>query len=105
MPIRHYLQGHRFEAETARLLGLAFEMTLVSLQHAEGPVALTRDAVAQKIIELAKGGERDLERLCDEVLKATKLISHPNPLPRRASRLGPPRALRRQSLTPSAPVC
>ena len=26
MPIRHYLQGHRFDAETARLLGVAFEM-------------------------------------------------------------------------------
>jgi hypothetical protein len=60
------LQGHRFDAETARLLGVAFEMTLVILQHSEGPVAPTRDAVAQKIIELAKAGERDPERLCDE---------------------------------------
>ena len=44
--------------ETARLLGVAFEMALVTLQHADGPVAPTRDAVAQKIIELAKAGER-----------------------------------------------
>src|SRR6476469_7160034 len=44
--------------ETARLLGVAFEMSLVTLQHADGPVAPTRDAVAQKIIELAKAGER-----------------------------------------------
>jgi len=36
MPIRHYLQGHRFDPETARL-GVAFEMALVSLQHADGP--------------------------------------------------------------------
>jgi hypothetical protein len=42
MPIRHYLQGHRFDPETARLLGVAFEMALVTLQHAEGPVAPTR---------------------------------------------------------------
>ena len=62
MPIRHYLQGHRFDPETARLLGVAFEMALVTLQHADGPVAPTRDAVAQKIIELAKAGERDPER-------------------------------------------
>ena len=61
MPIRHYLQGHRFDPETARLLGVAFEMALVTLQHADGPVAPTRDAVAQKIIELAKAGERDPE--------------------------------------------
>ena len=52
MPIRHYLQGQ----------GVAFEMALVTLQHAEGPVAPTRDEVAQKIIELAKAGERDPER-------------------------------------------
>ena len=83
MPIRHYLQGHRFDAETARLLGVAFEMALVILQHLEGPVAPTRDAVAQKIIELAKAGERDPERLCDVALKATQpmapvIISDPS---------------------------
>jgi hypothetical protein len=81
MPIRHYLQGHRFDPETTRLLGLAFEMALVSIQHAEGPFAPTRDAVAQKIIELAKAGERDPEPLCEGALKATMLISDPNPLP------------------------
>jgi hypothetical protein len=30
MPIRHYLQGHTFDPETARLLGVAFEMALVT---------------------------------------------------------------------------
>ena len=86
MPIRHYLQGHRFDAETARLLGVAFEMALVALQHADGVIAPTRDAVAQKIIELAKAGERDPERLCEGALKgiqsrAPALISDPNPPP------------------------
>ena len=75
MPIRHYLQGHRFDAETARVLGVAFEMALVALQHADGVVAPTRDAVAHKIIELAKAGERNPERLCDEALKATQPIA------------------------------
>ena len=84
MPIRHYLQGHRFDAETARVLGVAFEMALVALQHADGLADPTRDAVAQKIIELAKAGERNPERLCDEALKATRpmapvLISAPTP--------------------------
>ena len=50
----------------------------MTLQHADGPVAPTRDAVAQKIIELAKAGERDPERLCDGALKATMLISDPS---------------------------
>ena len=92
MPIRHYLQGHRFDAETARLMGVAFEMALVALQHADGVIAPTRDAVAQKIIEPAKAGERDPERLCDGALKATQpmapvLISDPSPLPPHASPL------------------
>jgi hypothetical protein len=65
MPIRHYLQGHRFAPETACLLGVAFEMALVTLQHADGPVARPETPVAQKIIELAKAGERDPKRLCD----------------------------------------
>src|SRR4051812_35116582 len=90
MPIRHYLQGHRFDAETARVLGVAFEMALVALQHAHRAVAPTRDAVAHKIIELARAGERDPERLCDEGLKGTQPvvpfpIRDPNPLPPRAS--------------------
>jgi hypothetical protein len=70
MPIRPHLQGHRFDAETVRLLGLAFEKALVALQHADGVVSPTRDAVAQKIIELAKAGERDPERLCDTAVQA-----------------------------------
>jgi hypothetical protein len=37
MPIRHYLQGHRFDPDTARVLGVAFEMALVALQQAEAP--------------------------------------------------------------------
>jgi hypothetical protein len=95
MPIRDSLQGHKFDAETARLLGVAFGMALVTLQRAEGIASPTRDAVAQKIIELAKAGERDTERLCDGALKATEplapvLISDPNPLPPNASQPAQP---------------
>ena len=72
MPIRAYLQGHRFDAETVRLLGISFEMAIVALQQADGTVSPTRDAVAHKIIELAKAGERDSEQLCDGALKATQ---------------------------------
>jgi hypothetical protein len=90
MPIRAYLQGHRFDAETARLLGIAFEMAIVALQQGDQIVSPSREAVAQKIIELAKAGERDPERLCDGALKATQpvapvLISDPSPLPPHAS--------------------
>jgi hypothetical protein len=61
-------------------------MAIVALQQADGTVSPTRDAVAQKIIELAKAGERDPERLCDGALKATQpmapvLVSDSSPLP------------------------
>ena len=52
--MRQHLQGHGFDPETARLLGLAFEMALVALQHADRVVSPTRDAVAQKIIEVLR---------------------------------------------------
>jgi hypothetical protein len=70
MPIRQYLQGHRVDPETARLLGVAFEMALVTLKQRR-EIDPLRDAVARKIIELAETGERDPERLCDAALKAS----------------------------------
>ena len=87
MPIRAYLQGHRFDAETVRLLGIAFEMAIVALQQADGTVSPTRDAVAHKIIELAEAGERDPERLCDAALEAClqAIVTDPSPLPPHAS--------------------
>jgi hypothetical protein len=95
MPIRHYLQGHRFDAETVRLMGIAYEMALVALlqRRREDPL---REAAAHKIIELAKAGERNPERLCEGALKqmqpmAPVLISDPSPLPPPAS----PRRMRR----------
>ena len=87
MPIRAYLEGHRFDAETTRLIGIAFEMAIVALQHTDGIVNPTRDAVAKKIIELAKAGERNPGGLCDAALQALRpvIVSDPNPLPPQAS--------------------
>jgi hypothetical protein len=92
MPIRFHLNGQRFDPETMRVMGLAYEMALVALQRTDGTANPTREAVAQKIIDLAKAGERDPERLCNEALKATQpmapvLISDPSPLPPHASPL------------------
>jgi hypothetical protein len=56
MPIRSYLDGHRFDPETVRLMGIAFEMALVALQRTDGVVNPTREAIAQKIIVLAEHG-------------------------------------------------
>jgi hypothetical protein len=68
MPIRFHLNGHRFDAETIRIMGLAYEMALISLRLVDrGDIA--NDVVADKIIELVKAGARDPERLCEAVLQ------------------------------------
>ena len=67
MPIRSHFNGQRFDPETMRLMGLAYEMTRISLRLVDrGDIA--NNVVAQKIIELAKSGERDPERLREAVL-------------------------------------
>jgi hypothetical protein len=83
-------QWQRFDPETIRVMGIAYEMVLVALQRTDGAASPTREAVAQKIIDLAKAGERDPERICDGALRATQLmapglISDPSPLPPLAS--------------------
>jgi hypothetical protein len=67
--------GFRFDSEATRVMGVAFEMALVALRHTDG-VDPPRDAVARKIIELAKAGERDPERLCEGVLQQGRAPSH-----------------------------
>jgi hypothetical protein len=78
MPIREYLDGLKFDPETIRLMGIALEMAMVALRHTDG-VDPPRDPVARKIIELAKAGERDLERLCEGALRDLQPIIDPSP--------------------------
>jgi hypothetical protein len=56
MPIRTFLDGHSFDGETVRLMGIAFEMALGSLYATPDCADPVREAVARKIIELAKAG-------------------------------------------------
>jgi hypothetical protein len=91
MPIRAFLDGHSFDGETVRLMGIAFEMALGSLRATPDHADPVREAVARKIIELAKAGERDPERLCEGALKDLRsAVSDPNPPRPRASRPAPP---------------
>jgi hypothetical protein len=66
MPITPYLDDFNVDPETRRVLGVALEMTRVSLgladHHANG-------IIAQPIIELAKAGERNPDLLCEGALK------------------------------------
>ena len=68
MSIRPYLNGQRFDPETTRILGVAFEMVCIALQT-EGADDFVKQAIATKIIDLAKAGERNPDLLCEQVLK------------------------------------
>jgi hypothetical protein len=57
MPIKAYLDGHKFDAETVRLLGIAFEMALATLRPTPDCADPLREVVARKIIELGQAGE------------------------------------------------
>jgi hypothetical protein len=58
MPIR-LIQGASFNPETTRLLGIAYERAAESI----APDRTIREELAKRIIEAARRGERDLEKL------------------------------------------
>src|SRR5262249_13801153 len=68
MPIRPFLNGEEFDPETVRILGVAFEQTCIALRigHCDDYV---KQAIANKIMELGKIGERSLDRLCERALE------------------------------------
>jgi len=62
---------------------IAFE-TAVAALHTQGDVDPPRDMIARIIIELAKTGERDLERLFVAALNGIPvdlIVNAPDPLP------------------------
>ena len=63
MPIRSHLNGELFDPETIRVMGLAIALRLVDRDD------IANEVVARKIIELAKTGEHDPDRLCEAVLQ------------------------------------
>jgi hypothetical protein len=66
MPIR-LIQGASFEPETTRLLGLAYER---ACENVAQDVTL-RELLAKRLIEAARRGERDLEKLVEYGLGKT----------------------------------
>jgi hypothetical protein len=73
MPIRAYLDSsHKFDGETIRQMGIAFEMALASLRATPDWNDPIRAAIAQRIIAFAKAGEHDPERLCEGALRAVR---------------------------------
>jgi hypothetical protein len=67
MPITPYLDGFKCDPETKRVMGVAFEMTCAALKLSDR-ADLATEIVAKRIIELAKQGEIDPDRLCERAL-------------------------------------
>jgi hypothetical protein len=101
MPIRAYLDGHEFDGETIRQMGMAFEMALASLGATPDCNDPIRTAFAQRIIALAKAGEHDPERLCEDASRRSALMFYPDcPAARRAAKPVKPEV---RSLNTSSP--
>jgi len=68
MPIRPFLTGEEFDQQTIRIFGVAFEQICVALRIGDCDDDV-KQAIANKIIELAKTGERSVDRLCERALE------------------------------------
>src|SRR5512139_1068018 len=68
MPITPFLNGERFDHETRRILGVALEMSCIAFRVGDCDDGV-RQAIANKIIALAKSGERNPDALCERALE------------------------------------
>ena len=73
MPITPFLGDEKFDPGTKRIMGVAFEMARSAAKRDWGGLYASH-IIAKRIIELAKGGERNPDLLCEAALK--KLSKH-----------------------------
>jgi hypothetical protein len=66
MPITPYLDGQQFDAETKRVMGVAFEIARAALRLDQDHP--TTAIIARKIIELANAGEINPDLLSEQAL-------------------------------------
>lgn len=78
MPITPFLDNARFDPETTRVMGVAFEMVRAALRLADRG-DLANEIIAKRIIELAKAGERNPDLLCERALNEIRGESGPRP--------------------------
>jgi hypothetical protein len=71
VPITSFLNGVRFDRETTRVMGVAFEMTRVALGVADR-LDQVNETVAKTIMDLTKEGERNPDLLCERALKSLR---------------------------------
>jgi hypothetical protein len=73
MPFRKFLRGspHSFDAEAMRVMGVAYELVRAAFGYRGVKIdddTIADKVIANKIIELAKAGERNPDLLCEETL-------------------------------------
>ena len=78
MPIRSFLR-EPFDQETVRILGVAFEQVCIGLRTGDCADDV-KQAIANKIIELAKSGERNPDLLCEHALTDIRQPEMKSPL-------------------------
>jgi hypothetical protein len=71
MPIATFLNGEKFDRETKRVVGVAFDLARTALGLRDR-ADLANEIVAQRIIEFAKQGERSPELLCELALNSLR---------------------------------
>ena len=76
VPISPFLHHSKFDPEATRVMGVAFEMVRAALWFA-GRHDLANEIIAERIIELAKAGERNPDLLCERVLDEIRATTVP----------------------------
>jgi hypothetical protein len=66
MTITKFLDGSKFDPEARRVMSVAFEMTCAAVRYTKRP-NIAHEAIANRIIELAKNGVRNPDGLCERV--------------------------------------
>lgn len=64
-----FLRETSFDSDVTNLMGKAYDKALREL-HDKGQPHLVQEIIARKIIDIAKSGERDADRMCERALMA-----------------------------------
>jgi hypothetical protein len=70
-----FLRQNVFDADTTKVMGDAYDAACGELGN-HGSPAVVREVIAKRIIDAAKRGERDPQRLCARALDALGINRH-----------------------------
>ena len=69
MPIRPFFKDATFDPEHVKAMGKAFDSIIRGLRD-RGQSRVVREVIAERIVALAKTGERDPDKLCERAKDA-----------------------------------